>query len=340
MIYSRPSFQEYVTARVITLSFFLFSIISIVLILSISNINEVFIAISLLGVGFALLVFFFNRGALRMERELIKINKYLKQMEKAEHYEYKAEFFTQEFEDINENLLKILKNSKKREEIKQRYNAKLKLKNRQRADMISAISHEFRNPIASIMGYAQTLEEDKNIPQPLQEKFLGKIYNNSLKIEALLSRLILWNKFESKEATLEIHTFDLFELAKEVTLSLKEKYPLRDIILEGTSYIVKADKTLIEVVLKNLVENALKYSELSIKITILNNKISVKDNGIGIEEEDISKITKKFYRSKTKSWDNSMGLGLAIVKNILELHKTQLEVISKKGEGSTFSFFI
>ena len=205
--------------------------------------------------------------------------------------------------------------------------------------MISAIAHEFRNPIASIMGYAQTLEEDKEIPQALQEKFLNKIYNNGVKIEALLSRLVLWNQFESGEATLHPSQFDLYTLAQEVTTSLEEKYPQREIVLEGSSHMVEADRTLLEIVLKNLIENALKYSKDEVVVKI-DDRISVIDKGAGISSSDISKVTKKFYRSGTHSWDNSMGLGLSIVKSILSLHGTELEIESEEEKGSTFSFHI
>ncbi|HSR74809.1 MAG TPA: HAMP domain-containing sensor histidine kinase [Sulfurovum sp.] len=275
-----------------------------------------------------------------MQRELQLINRYLNKLDKIENVDYKAEFFTKEFEDINQNLIKVINSAKKREDVKQRYNAKLKLKNRQRADMISAIAHEFRNPIASIMGYAQTLDEDKAIPAALQEKFLKKIYNNGLKIESLLSRLVLWNKFESGEATLHPSNFDLYKLAEEVKISLKEKYLQREIIIEGSAYMINADRTLMEVALKNLIENALKYSKDEVVVKIEEGKISVIDKGAGISSFDISKVTKKFYRSGTHSWDNSMGLGLSIVKRILALHDTVLEIESEEGKGSTFSFRI
>ena len=243
-------------------------------------------------------------------------------------------------EIINQNLIKVLNSAKKREDIKQRYNAKLKLKNRQRGDMISAIAHEFRNPIASIMGYSQTLQDDYDIPKPLQEKFLGKIYNNGNKIESLLSRLILWNKFESVETKLHKSSFDLYALGNEVKHSLEEKYKTREIHIEGESYNVEADRTLIEVVLKNLIENGLKYSKEEVVLQIKDGLISVIDNGVGINEEDIGKVTKKFYRSGTHNWDNSMGLGLSIVKTILSLHQSKLEIESREDKGSTFSFKI
>jgi len=297
-------------------------------------------AIGLLALAFGIFIFAIYRGAKRMQKELTTINTYLKNLEKIEKIDYQTRFFTQEFEEINQNLMKVLKGAKKREDIKQRYNAKLKLKNRQRADMLSAIAHEFRNPIASIMGYSQTLHEDPEIPTELREKFLEKIYNNGNKIESLLSRLILWNKFESGEATLHKSTFDLHALAGEVIRLLQEKYKTREICLEGSSTTIEADRTLMEVVLKNLIENALKYSKEVVVVRLEEGRVSVADKGVGISNKEIDKVTKKFYRSGTHNWDNSMGLGLSIVKTILSLHKSKLQIESKVDEGSTFSFKI
>lgn len=325
-------------ARLVTIAVSIFILFSILLTLFIVDTNVVLMAILLITLAFSLFIYAIARGAGRMQKELATINKYLSHVGKADEMRYKARFFTQEFEDINQNLVKILKASKKREDVKQRYNAKLKLKNRQRGDMISAIAHEFRNPIASIMGYAQTLEDDKDIPPALQEKFLNKIYNNGLKIEALLSRLVLWNKFESGEATLHPSNFDMYQLVLEVRTSLEDKYPSREICIEGESSTVKVDRTLLEVVLKNLIENALKYSKDEVTVYLKDGKISVQDKGDGISASDISKVTKKFYRSGTHSWDNSMGLGLSIVKSILALHASKLEIESEEDKGSTFSF--
>ena len=340
MIYRRPHFTEYIMARLITLAVFTSVVFGILIFIFLPEGNVAYYVIGLLIFGFSVFIYAIYRGAYRMQKELQTINEYLDRLDKIEQIDYKAHFFTQEFEDINQNLIKVLRSAKKREDIKQRYNAKLKLKNRQRADMISAIAHEFRNPIASIMGYAQTLEEDKDIPLALQEKFLTKIYNNGLKIEALLSRLVLWNKFESGEATLHPSKFDLYTLAQEVKVALQEKYPQREIIIEGSSYIVDADRTLLEIVFKNLIENALKYSKDEVLVKIDSGEISVIDHGLGISSADISKVTKKFYRSGTHSWDNSMGLGLSIVKRILQLHGTSLEIESEQEKGSTFSFHL
>ena len=337
----RPHFTEYVLARLVTIAVSIFIFFAVLLVLFNDDAQVNLLAVAFVGFSFILFIFAIYRGARQMQKELVTLNNYLENLETLEKVEYKARFFTREFEDIHRNLIKALKKAKKREDIKQRYNAKLKLKNRQRADMLSAIAHEFRNPIASIMGYSQTLVEDTDIPSSLQMKFLNKIYNNGNKIESLLSRLILWNKFESGEATLHKSNFDLYTLIEEVRRSLEERYKNRKIHIEGASCVVNADRTLMEVVLKNLVENALKYSKEDVQVTVDSDcRVSIRDYGVGISKSDMEKVTKKFYRSGTHNWDNSMGLGLSIVKTILGLHGTTLHIESKLEEGSTFSFML
>lgn len=327
-------------ARLVTIAIFLFFIFIVLLLLILKDENTIFLVIGLMASTFGVFIYIVYIGASRIQKELTMINKYLSSLDKIDKIDYKVRFFSKEFDDIGQSLIGVLKASKKRENIKQRYNAKLKLKNRQRGDMISAIAHEFRNPIASIMGYAQTLEDDKDIPLGLQDKFLHKIYSNGLKIESLLSRLVLWNKFESGEATLHLGSFDIYVLVQDVKVTIEEKYTNRTINIEGENYKVYADRTLIDIVLKNLIENALKYSKDEITIIIDSNKISVIDKGAGISSSDINKVTKKFYRSGLHTWDNSMGLGLSIVKNILALHGTKLDIKSEENKGSIFSFTI
>jgi len=335
-----PHFTEYVIARLVTTAVTVFILFSALILFLVSENSVALLSIGLLALAFLIFVFIISKGAKRMQKELRTINVYLKNLEKIDKIDYKTHFFTQEFDELNQNLIKVLNKAKKREDIKHRYNAKLKLKNRQRADMLSAIAHEFRNPIASIMGYSQTLHEDPEIPQELQAKFLSKIYNNGNKIEALLSRLILWNKFESKEANLHKSDFDILTLAMDIKQVLEESYMGRSIEIKGDTMYVNADRTLIEIVLKNLMENALKYSKETIRVEIDERSVKVIDKGVGIGKKDLDKVTKKFYRSGTHSWDNSMGLGLSIVKAILSLHKSELKIESVKEEGSRFSFFL
>ncbi len=242
--------------------------------------------------------------------------------------------------EIQEEADTLIRQSQKRKVLKAKMDAKLKLKNRQRNDMISALAHEFRNPIASIVGYASTLQEDKDMDEELRNRFLDKIYNNSQKIESLLSRLVLWNKFENGQATFNAQKFNLLPLVEDVKNALLERYPYRIINIHGSDRVVEADKMLLEIVIKNLTENAIKYSKDDIDIFINPKTVEIVDSGVGISAQNLEKVTKKFFRSGEHSWDNSMGLGLSIVKKILDMHGSELKIESQLDKGSTFSFEI
>jgi len=243
-----------------------------------------------------------------------------------------------EFLQISLKLKNLVKKLSSREKQKRKYTAKLRLMNRQRNDILSAISHEFKNPIASIMGYAQTLQEDLDVDLKIREKFLGKISSNGEKISKMLDRLALSVKLENNDLDISLSKFDMKLLCEEIISNLALKYREREINLEASKTVIKADKTMIELVIINLIDNALKYSEDDVLVILKDDILSVKDSGIGIEEEHLDKVISKFYRVKKNSWDNSMGIGLAMVSYILKMHNSKLEINSKFTEGSIFSF--
>ncbi|EDZ62235.1 two-component sensor histidine kinase [Sulfurimonas gotlandica GD1] len=243
-----------------------------------------------------------------------------------------------EFLQISLMLKNLVKKLSTRDKQKRKYTAKLRLMNKQRNDILSAISHEFKNPVASIIGYTQTLQEDPDINPKIREKFLSKISSNGDKISQMLDRLALSVKLENDDLKMEIKRFDMKTLCEEVVSNLSLKYRDREITLEATKTMIEADKTMIELALINLVDNALKYSEVEVNVVLKDNELSVIDKGIGIQEENIDKVTAKFYRVKKNTWDNSMGIGLAMVSYILKMHNSKLQIKSQFAEGSVFSF--
>jgi len=212
---------------------------------------------------------------------------------------------------------------------------KLKIQNSFKDDLISAISHEFKNPISIINGYIETII-NSNLPKELEIKFLNKIHSNTIRLTELIDRLYLLTKIENKKLKIKKETFRLDKSIKKVVNSFNENR----IKLNLTPIEVKADKDLIEIVIYNLISNALKYSKDEIIINLNENYLEVIDKGIGIKEEEIKKIKEKFYRIAKNDWDNSLGLGLYIVEKILKLHNTQLEIESQIKKGSKFYFNI
>lgn len=271
----------------------------------------------------------------------LEIKKIIDNLQQIADKEYKighSSHFCLEFLEIANFLKKLAAKLEKRAKQKRKYTAKIKLISQQRSDVISAISHEFKNPIASIIGYAQTLLEDPHANAQIKERFLEKIMNNGQKISGMIDRLTLATKFENGDFSTQNTTFDMAQIVHDAVQTFREKYPERMIHASLQEHLITADRTMMEIVIANLIDNALKYSEDAIEVSIEHNALHVKDTGIGIRSEDIEKVTQKFYRSNSHSWDNSMGLGLALVNYILKLHHTNLEIQSTLGKGSDFSF--
>jgi len=276
----------------------------------------------------------------RIVYDISQITNYL---DEVSNKNYKAVIKTKyfyEFLQISLLLKNLVKKLSKNEKKKAKNMAKLRLINKQKNDILSAISHEFKNPVASIMGYAQTIQEDSDMPKSIRDKFLSKISSNGDKISKMLDRLILSVKLENGDLSIHKNEFDLKQLCSEVASNLALKYKDREIIVRADEQSVFTDKTMLELALINLVDNALKYSKDDVILELKDKRVSVKDSGIGIKEEHLKRIADKFYRVDKNKWDNSMGIGLAMVTYVLKLLDSSLDISSELGKGSTFSFSI
>jgi len=294
------------------------------------------ILVALIGFVMAILLITYNISK-EIEVETQKIVVFLKRLTKKRKPIYIHSDFSVEFAKINSLLTKVSQILTKKEKQKSKYTDRLRLSNRQKDDIISAISHEFKNPIAIINGYAQTLIEDEDINPNIRKRFLGKIYNNGDKLAALIDTLRLSTQLDSKQQPLKVSSVKLYDILLESVESIKASYPNRDIIIEGDqSLTIQADPSLISIVISNLIENAFKYSEDEVHVHFDRKRLEVIDSGIGISEKDLGYITRKFYRVQKNKWNSSMGLGLFIISHIIKLHRFKLEIESEEHIGSTF----
>ena len=290
----------------------------------------------------ALLLFVVVYLAIRMSRkiryDIAQLSAYLEEIsDKNYKAVVKPRYFT-EFLQISLLLKNLVKKLAKRERQKRKYTARLRLINKQRNDILSAISHEFKNPIASIVGYAETLHDDPEIDGRIRQRFLQKITANAQKISTMLDRLSLSVKLENNDLAPVKSRFDLCDLATECANNITKKYTDRTLDVSCPPSSVEADRTMIDLVVTNLLDNAMKYSEGAVSLEIVDGMLWVHDRGIGIAAKELDRISSKFYRVDKNTWDNSMGLGLSIVSYILALHNTKLQISSVEGEGSSFGF--
>lgn len=244
--------------------------------------------------------------------------------------------YTYEFNEITKILNKVAGKLSKREKQKAKQNAKLKLANRQKDEIISALSHEFKNPIAIISGYSETILNDEQMPQAVKNKFLNKIHTNANKMSQIIDKLRLTLKLEEGKQELQLLPCSIKKLIENSISDLKDKYKNREIAINGDDITLKVDETLISMAISNLIENALKYSDDEVIVEISSNSICIIDRGIGIEEKELEKINQKFYRVSNNGWNNSLGLGLFIVQAVLSLHNFNLDISSEFKKGSKF----
>lgn len=250
---------------------------------------------------------------------------------------------------------KLQVNRKRHDEFKELIDAieymasELSLMEENQRKFISNISHDFRSPLTSIKGFAVAMK-DGTIPPEFYDKYLNTICFETDRLTKLTTELIELGKLDNKKTGLNPEKFDLNKIIKMTVTAFEERCRERHIsinlIFESNEFMVSADKSKIEQVFYNLIDNGIKfsYNDSFINITVKSkgNKaiISVKDFGIGISRENIKKIWERFYKidsSRGKDKGGS-GLGLSIVKEIIKLHGESINVVSTENAGTEFIF--
>lgn len=215
--------------------------------------------------------------------------------------------------------------------------------------IISAVSHNFKTPLATIklstsylLKYWTRLE-----PAAIEEKLatiLEQTNNLVYSVDSIVAqRTAAENKIEASKKTV-----DLLSFFERLVKSLKEKFPHHTIEFTNKVRIqeIEADEDLLQNIFSNLIGNALLYSphNFTIWLNITESEksiiIEVKDCGLGISENDLPKIFNSFYRGSNAEGIKGMGLGLSIARRAAEAMNAKIEVRSKPGEGSTFTITI
>ncbi|MCY4378533.1 MAG: ATP-binding protein [Candidatus Dadabacteria bacterium] len=223
-----------------------------------------------------------------------------------------------------------------------------------KADFVANVSHELRTPLTSIKGYIETLL-DKNYDTDEEKKeFLEIIEENTDRLIAIASDLLVLSELESGEADSQdsrkgYEEIDFKETILRSVGSLDSLFSRNKVNLsldiEDGMPPYRANRFLVERMLINLVENSAKYTlengSVSVRASARNGafRIEVEDNGIGIPQEHHERIFERFYRvDKNRSREiGGTGLGLSIVKHIVIQHEGTISVRSSEGEGTTFT---
>lgn len=219
-----------------------------------------------------------------------------------------------------------------------------------RSEFVANVSHELRTPLTSIKGFAETLLDGALEDPKVSRQFLEIINTETERLSRLIDELLNLSKIESQKSVPNMQTLNIKELVNRAVAILKPRANKKNItiVVEVLDNIpaVQGDPDMITQVLINLIENAVCYTQpggmINIRALLHDNqmKVEVQDNGLGIPPENLSRVFERFYRvDKARSRElGGTGLGLSIVKHIIDAHNGSVEVESKVGVGSTFSF--
>lgn len=205
-------------------------------------------------------------------------------------------------------------------------------------------SHELKSPLTTTIGYLQLIENGTIKDEKEINSAIDKCVANSNRMNKIISDMLTLSSLE-KESLRPIEEVDIASSVDAVVESLKFVSDERGIAIceEGDSFTTKINPDDLERLIRNIVENAIKYNKENGSITIIvssvDRTVSVKDTGIGIASENQARIFERFFRvDKARSRKNGgTGLGLAIVKHICNYYDLDIQLVSELGIGSTFT---
>jgi two-component system phosphate regulon sensor histidine kinase PhoR len=225
---------------------------------------------------------------------------------------------------------------------------KERLMAQQTSDFINNMVHEFQTPLSNIRLAASLIKKkEKSIHDEKVMEYISVIMkeNNRLEkhVEQILKVANPANNHISPE-DVDIHQL-IGSTVHEFSTRLEGENGKIEMNLEASKFVLNAAPDHIKLIISNLIDNAIKYSNVNPHIIIstanTNNEllIKVKDNGIGIDKKDIANIFEKYYRVSTGDVHNvkGFGLGLTFVKKIVEQYKGKIEVTSSKNSGTLFT---
>ena len=221
--------------------------------------------------------------------------------------------------------------------------------NRMRRELTQNIAHELKTPVASILGYTETILDNPAIDDNTRRQFMVRTHAQAQRLTALLQDISTLNRMDYAKEMIQKERVDvslLFaDIVQETLLSLQSRQmTLRNCLPQGI--IVRGNASLLYSVFRNLVDNAINYAGqgTTIEVTATEQpgawQFTFRDNGIGIPASHLPRLFERFYRlDKGRSRDmGGTGLGLAIVKNAVLLHGGTITVASPATGGLRFDF--
>lgn len=223
--------------------------------------------------------------------------------------------------------------------------------NRAKSAFLSAMSHDLRTPLNSVIGFAEILISDFSVlPTETILEFVKNIHLNGKDLLNLINTILDLSKVEAGKMELTRTPFPLMSALESICAMMNPLATEKGVALVLDRHpgieMVRADQGMFKQIMFNLLSNAVKFSHSGGAVTIMPRRtddeveIAVKDEGIGISQEHLAKLFQPFQQldsSYAKRYEGS-GLGLALTKRLIELHGGSIHVKSELGKGSTFTF--
>ena len=212
-----------------------------------------------------------------------------------------------------------------------------------RREFTANVSHELKTPLTSISGFAEIIKNGIVKPEDIP-RFAGNIYEESQRLVTLVDDILNLSRLDEADVQLEREDFDLSSLARDVAGRLKASAKKNGVVITviGDKAEINGVKSIVDEMVFNLVDNAVKYNKQNGRVTVTvdsssdGTALTVTDTGIGIPQADVDRVFERFYRvDKSHSKEiGGTGLGLSIVKHGAALHDAQVELESTEGEGT------
>lgn len=217
-----------------------------------------------------------------------------------------------------------------------------------KSDFIFNVSHELKTPLATIQNYAYLLNGD-DVSGEQKEKYIRTITEATKRLSALVTNILKLNKLENQQLKFTNEKIPLHDMVADVILTFEDAIDQKGLELECEldEVMFVSSKSNLEIVVSNLISNAVKFTESggTIKVSLkkIDNRrvmIEVADTGCGISPDVGSRIFDKFYQGDTSHSQEGNGLGLALVKRVIDLIGGEISVTSEPGKGSVFRIVV
>jgi two-component system, OmpR family, phosphate regulon sensor histidine kinase PhoR len=221
---------------------------------------------------------------------------------------------------------------------------------RAKSEFVSNVSHEIRTPLSLISMYAETLEMNR-VTEEKKHVYHQIIAGETARLSGIVNRILNFSQAQANKKTYDWKPVQLNQLVDQVLASysfhLKDKGFICEVIKDANLQMITGDHESITETIINLIDNSMKYSHETKRITIRTgvagkfNYVEVSDEGIGILKKYHSEIFDQFYRAPTGDVHTTKGsgLGLTLVKKAMDAHRGKVSVESAPGKGSTFRLY-